>query len=109
VKASDPSLQRSERRLLAFLCIVLAVLQVLDLHSTLLAMQAGRSETNPLILWLIGQVGSTPAVVAFKATAVGVLVGYYLVVSRFRRMLWPSISLIPICAAYITVVLNNYS
>jgi hypothetical protein len=109
VKAPDPSLQRSERRLLAFICIVLAFLQMLDLHSTLLAMQAGRSEANPLIFWLIGYFGSMPAMVACKAVALGVLVGYYLVVSRFRRMLWPSISLIPVCAAYVAVVLNNYS
>jgi hypothetical protein len=92
-----------------FLCIALAILQVLDLHSTLLAMRAGRSETNPLILWLIGHAGSTPAVIALKVAALGVLVGYYRIVRHFRRILWPSISLIPVCAAYITVVLNNYS
>jgi hypothetical protein len=109
MKARNTSLQHSQRRLLAFLCTVLALLQILDLHSTLLAMQAGRSEANPVIFWLIGHIGAMPAVAAFKAAALGVLVGYYLVVSRFRRMLWPSISLIPVCAAYVAVVLNNYS
>jgi hypothetical protein len=105
----DLTLQRAQRRLLAFLCIVLALLQVLDLHSTLRAADAGRSETNPLILWAVAHVGFTPAVIAFKAAALAVIGGYYLVVSHFNRLLLPSMSLIPVCAAYIAVVLNNYS
>lgn len=109
VRTLDPSLRLAERRLLAFLCTVLVVLQVFDLHSSLRAAEAGRSETNPLILWLIGHLGFVSAVVTFKAFAAAVVGGYYLVVSTFERMLWPSISLIPVCAVYITVVVNNYS
>lgn len=109
MKTPDPVLQRSERRLLAFMCILLALLQVLDLHSSLHAAGEGRSETNPLILWLVAHVGFSPAVVAFKTAALAVLAAYYHVVSGFNRMLWPSISLIPVCAAYVAVVLNNYS
>jgi hypothetical protein len=109
VKTPDPVLQRSERKLLAFLCIALALLQVMDLHSSLLAAEAGRSELNPVILWLIAHVGFGPGVFTFKAVVLIVLGLYYRVVSGFDRMLWPSISLIPVCAAYIAVVLNNYS
>ncbi|WP_371765557.1 DUF5658 family protein [Massilia sp.] len=109
MKTPDPVLQRSERKLLAFLCIALAVLQVMDLHSSLRAAQSGRSELNPVILWLIAHVGFGPGVFAFKAVVLIVLGLYYRVVSGFNRMLWPSISLIPVCAAYIAVVLNNYS
>lgn len=89
--------------------MVLGALQALDLHSTLLAMRAGRFETNPLIIWLIGQLGAITALVVFKTAALGVLVGYYLVVRSFRRSLWPSVWLIPTCAVYVTAVLNNYS
>lgn len=105
----DPTLQSAERRLLAFLCVVLAVLQILDLHSTLLAARLGRDELNPSILWLVSHLGFMPAVVAFKAMAVALITFYYLVVSTFKRMLWPAISLVPVCAAYVTVVINNYS
>jgi hypothetical protein len=105
----DPILQNAERRLLAFLCIVLALLQLLDLHSTLRAASAGRTEANPIILSLIDWLGFVPAVFLFKAGAVAVVGGYYAVVSQFHRMFWPSISLIPVCAAYLTVVFNNYS
>lgn len=105
----DLSLQRAERRLLAFLCIALVLLQVLDLHSSLQAESAGRSETNRLILWGIAHLGFAPAVIAFKAAALALIGGYYLIVRSFNRMLWQSISLIPVCAAYIAVVFNNYS
>jgi hypothetical protein len=109
LKTPGPTLQRSERRLLAFLCVALAFLQVLDLHSSLRAADTGRSETNPMILWAIAHIGFGPGVFVFKASALLILALYYRVVSGFDRMLWPSISLIPVCAAYIAVVLNNYS
>lgn len=109
VRTLDPSLRLAEHRLLAFLCIVLVVLQAFDLHSTLRAADAGRTESNPLILWLTGHLGFVSAVIVFKAFAAAVIGGYYLVVSTFERMLWPSISLIPVCAVYITVVVNNYA
>jgi hypothetical protein len=109
LKTPDPTLQRSERRLLAFLCVALALLQVLDLHSSLRAAATGRSETNPMILWAIAHIGFKPGVFAFKASAIVILAVYYRVVSSFDRMLWPSISLMPVCAAYAAVVLNNYS
>jgi hypothetical protein len=106
---SDLSTRLAERRLLACLCIVLVLLQILDLHSTMRAYAAGRSETNPLILWLTGHLGLAPAVVLFKMCAATVIAGYYLVVSNFERTLWPSVSLIPVCAVYVTVIVNNYS
>lgn len=109
MKTPDPILQRSERQLLAFLCVALAFLQVLDLHSSLRAAESGRTETNPVILWAIAHIGFGPGVLTFKAAALLILAVYYRVVSGFDRMLWPAISLIPVCAAYIAVVLNNYS
>jgi len=57
----------------------------------------------------IAHIGFGPGVFVFKASALLILALYYRVVSGFDRMLWPSISLIPVCAAYIAVVLNNYS
>jgi hypothetical protein len=102
------SLQHAERRLLALLCAALALLQVLDLHSTHLAAQAGRSETNPFILALAANVGFMPAVAAFKAGSIAVIGAYYLVIRTFKRTFWPAVSLIPVCAAYVTVVFNNY-
>jgi len=106
---SDPSIRVAERRLLACLCIALVLLQVFDLHSTMCAYAAGRSETNPLILWLTGHLGLGPAVVLFKMFAATVIAVYYLVVSNFERTFWPSISLVPVCAVYVTVIVNNYS
>lgn len=109
MKQPDLTLQSSERSLLTFLCVALVILQIFDLHSSLLAATTGRSESNPLILALIAHIGFVPALVAFKSASIAVIAGYFLVVRRFERTLWPAISLVPVCAAYITVVINNYS
>jgi hypothetical protein len=85
------------------------LLQVLDLHSTLRAAGAGRSETNPMILWMTSHVGFTAAVTACKAAALAIIGSYYAAVSNFNRMRWPAITLIPVCVIYLAVVLNNYS
>lgn len=100
---------RRERQLLAGLCILLALLQVFDWHSTLRAAGSGRGEINPLILGLAACIGFTAAVTAAKSAALVLIAAYYLVVSRFGRALWPSVSLVAVCVAYAAVVLNNYS
>jgi hypothetical protein len=64
---------------------------------------------NPVMLWTMAYVGFVAAVIAFKAAALAILGAYYLVVSQFNRILLPSMSLVPVCAAYIAIVLNNYS
>jgi len=101
--------QHRDHRILARLCLLLALLQVFDLHSTFHAAHNGRSETNPVLLWVISRIGFTPAMIVSKAAALFVIGVYYGVVSRFGRMLWPSISLVPVCGVYIAIVLNNYS
>lgn len=101
--------QHAERRPLVYLCLVLAVLQLFDLHSTLRAAGGGRSETNPFVLLAIARFGFTPAVILFKVVALAIIGAYYRVVSRFDRTLWPSVSLLPVCATYLAIVLNNYS
>jgi hypothetical protein len=98
-----------ERRAFACLCLALVALQAFDLHSTLRAAAAGRSETNPLILWASAHLGFVPAVVALKTLAIAVIALYYLVVGRFQRTGLPAMSLVPVCAVYIAVVVNNYS
>jgi hypothetical protein len=100
---------RSGHRLLAVLCILLAILQLADLHSSLLAASLGRTETNPAIVWLIAKVGFVPAVLCFKAGALLLLWIYFRAVSGFERVTLPVITMAPVCAAYFLVVVNNYS
>ena len=100
--------ERTGHRFLACLCLLLALLQVLDLHSTLRAAHEGRTETNPALLWVIARVGFTLALFISKMAAFAITGAYYVVVSSFSRTLWLSISLVPVCVAYIAIVLNNY-
>lgn len=108
MSAAVPIPKQVERRVLAGLCIALAFLQLLDLHSSLHAAKMGRGETNPLILWAIGRIGFTHAIVAFKAASLAVLGIYYRVVRRFEQLLLPTLTLLPVCSAYVGVVLHNY-
>ena len=104
-----PRPQHVDRPLLACLCLFLALLQILDLHSSLRAANAGRAETNPVILWAMPFVGFAPAVIVCKVTALAIIGAYHRVMSRANRKLQPVIVLAPVCAAYTVIVLNNYS
>lgn len=91
------------------LFFAVAVLQILDGHSTYLAIAQGRAEMNPLILWLASTVGLLLAVGIAKALAL-VITGFYFKVSQpylsKKRLLVP---LACVVAAYTVVVINNYS
>lgn len=106
---SNHSLHRVEHRLLTGLCCLLALLQLLDLHSSLRAAGRGRIETNPAVVWGICHFGLTWALIAFKATALAIICAYHTIVGSFDRVLWPSIALLVVCAIYGVVVINNYS
>lgn len=106
---SNTTKQRHQRRILVVVCVVLALLQFLDLHSSLRAAAAGRSETNPLILWVIGYVGFTSAVVLFKCVALGLILVSYRVCLTLPHLSMPLTLLVSLCGVQSVVVLNNYS
>lgn len=89
--------------------VTLAVLQVLDFHSTLLAMREGRSETNPLILSVAGHIGLLPAVSVFKIAALFLTVAYFYYARDKKRGFFMSIPLYSVIFIYAITVLNNYS
>jgi hypothetical protein len=89
--------------------LALAILQVLDFHSTVLAMQQGRDETNPLILSVAVHIGLLPAVSVFKIAALLLTVAYFYYAKGKRRGLFMSIPLYSVIFIYAVTVLNNYS
>lgn len=89
--------------------VALAVLQVLDFHSTLLALRDGRSETNPLILSVAGYIGVIPAVSVFKIAALFLTAGYFYYARYKKRGFFMSIPLYVVIFIYAITVLNNYS
>lgn len=89
--------------------LTLAILQVLDFHSTVLAMQQGRSETNPLILSVAGQIGLLPAVSVFKIVALLLTVAYFYYAKDKKRGFFIFIPLYSVICIYAVTVLNNYS
>lgn len=101
--------QLKDRYAVGVLCLVLAVLQILDLHSSLHAAASGRTESNPLIRWTMSQIGFVPALVVFKLVAL-VCVGAYYMASRKLRWGWRSSRLLLVISlVYLAIVLNNYS
>ena len=92
-----------------YLFAIIAMLQVLDWHSTFRALGQGREELNPAILWLAGYLGMAAAVIATKLVALVITAGYYRVSAPYhaRNVLLMPLSLVAL--AYLVVVLNNYS
>jgi Domain of unknown function (DUF5658) len=75
----DDSRARSSSGLFASLYIGFAATQVLDVHSTLRALDAGHTEANPMMKWAT----SRPA--AFVALKTATTTGTLLVAERIRR------------------------
>jgi uncharacterized protein DUF5658 len=97
--------RRSSNGLFASLYIGFAATQVLDVHSTLRALDAGHSEANPMMRWAT----SRPA--AFVALKSATTAGTLFVAERLRRH-HPKSALLMMAAidsAYAVVVANNYS
>jgi hypothetical protein len=89
---------------LAPLYVSFAVLQVLDIHSTLRAPDFGGSEANPLVRGLL----ASPA--AFVASKAAVTTGLIYVSERLRRRHPRTVVLMMIAlnSAYAAVVARNY-
>lgn len=89
--------------------VLLGALQLLDLHSTLLALTAGHSETNLLILKLSHSIGIHFAVIFYKAIALGIIFLYFKFSQHVKTKRYVAIPLAILIAVYAAVVLNNYS
>ena len=87
---------------------LLILLQVLDWHSTFLAISQGRTEQNKLIVMLSNKIGIHGAVSVFKIIAI-ILSATYLICSNKKKTIFTTISLVVIIIPYIAVVINNYS
>jgi DNA-binding LytR/AlgR family response regulator len=84
------------------------LLQVLDMHSTLIALHK-RAETNQLILQIATAVGLPFAVVVVKLLATVSISLLIRVWSRSRGMDAPvAVALVVMCLAYGTTVIHNY-
>ncbi|MCC7005701.1 MAG: hypothetical protein IT497_03520 [Ottowia sp.] len=97
-------------RTIPFLFLSLAVLQLLDMHSTLAAPQ-GRAEQNNFIAWLANNLGMELAVFLIKMLDLMVIGLFYGVWKKshgiFNKQFFVCLSLI--VAAYVLVVTSNYS
>lgn len=98
----------TSRSFVKLLFAAILLLQALDLHSTLIALDR-RTETNLLIVRLAEFVGLPFAVVLMKLMAtlsIGLLMRVW---SRSRGMDAPvAVALVVMCLAYATTVINNY-
>jgi len=97
--------RRSSNGLFTSLYIGFATTQVLDVHSTLRALDAGHREANPMMQW------ATDRPAAFVALKTATTAGTLFVAERVRRH-HPKAALIMMTAldtAYSFVVAKNYS
>jgi len=92
------------RQLFSSLYVGLVTTQVLDIHSTLRALDAGHREANPLARWATG---NPVTLVAFKTAATA---GTMVLVERVRRKhpMRAAILLAAVDTAYAFVVAHNY-
>jgi hypothetical protein len=96
------------RSFVKFLFGAILLLQVLDLHSTLIALHK-RTEINQLILQIATAIGLPFAVVVVKLLATLSICLLIRVWSRSRGMNAPvAVALVVMCLAYGTTVINNY-
>lgn len=84
------------------------LLQALDLHSTLLAVDNGRKETNLLILQLAQTFGLVESVLLAKFFAVLCVATYFHLTRNIARNRYVVVPLLLVILIYSTVVLNNY-
>lgn len=83
--------------------IAFVAAQLLDVHSTMLALsQPGVAEANPVMNWLMTQIGVMPAFLAAKCAAIAAVVAFRNKKHWFKTML-------VINTLYVIVVINNYS
>lgn len=80
---------------------ILLVLQVLDIISTVLALRRpGVVEANPLLAPLFKRFGALPVLLVVKSAVCALLWQY-----RADLPLW---LLLPLCAGYAYIVINNF-
>lgn len=99
---------RLSKSVLAAAFLGSVAVQLADWHSTFSALDAGRSETNPFILWLAGHVGVKSAVTIFKCVALP-LTGVYFLQARRSLSSAHTVFLAATVLFYLPVVINNYS
>ncbi len=97
-------------RAIPFLFLALTVLQLLDMHSTLIAAQ-GRVEQNSLIAWLAHHFGMEGVVPLIKILDLAIIGLFFSVWKKshgtFNKQFFVCLTLI--VSAYILVVMNNYN
>lgn len=98
-----------KRALVPVLFVLLASLQILDLHSTLTAGPA-QFESNRLIAWASQWAGLTAAVIAVKLIDALLIGGMWFLWKRSQGQFQSEFTacLAVACAAYAFVVTNNY-
>lgn len=89
--------------------VILACLQLLDWHSTVLAIADGRQEQNPLILGLANAVGLISAVSIFKAVALLLTAIYFAFSKQYRKNALYKAVLYCVLIVYSITIINNYS
>lgn len=124
-KSSPPSIERNDYLiepgmpaglvvekssvLAKYLFAIIAILQVLDWHSTFRALGQGREELNPAILWLAVHLGMAGAVTVVKLIALAITAGYFRLSTPYHARNRLLVPLTLVALAYLVVVLNNYS
>lgn len=97
-------------RAIPFLFLALAVLQLCDMHSTLIAAQ-GRGEQNSSIVWLANSLSiewAVPLVKMLDLVVIGLFFGAWKRSGGiFNKQIFVCLTLIAV--VYIFVVTNNYS
>ena len=83
------------------LLAIFAILNLLDIVSTLMVLDAGGREVNPLMAWLMAQTSPLVAMLLMKAAMLTIL---YLLLDQ------PGINIVLLVAifAYAAVVFNNF-
>ena len=87
----------------------LLLLQVLDLHSTLMRSPTGEAETNPLIGWLAGVIGFANALGLVKFVAAAVTFYWWDAWRKSHQNSWFLVSILATLIVILgLVVTNNY-
>jgi hypothetical protein len=83
--ASGPHLHLPRLRRVSWFLLIFAILQVLDLATTLLLLSIGGVEANPIAAWSLSH--GVPAFVALKLTFAGILLAFIPAMEREREPL----------------------
>lgn len=75
------------------------LLNIADIYTTMRILAAGGREVNPVMAWLMGALGTVPALIGIKVLALGVAYAYLAAA--------PMWSLAALLLVYVAVLTNN--